>query len=200
LYRKSHFLDRIDPPSFVADSGYKENLVNRVNPVKKVPPQAAKFLRILSFEFRAMKLFSFRLDSILNYRNYLEKRAQRNLVNAINEYIGWEREIDRLSKRRIEIARKCSDEGFRGMDVPKYHMYRSFLQKVNDDLERANMCLKRTEEKIKEKKAVLKGESIKKKTLETLKDLQLKKYMHRLETEEQKTIDELVIMRKEGRA
>jgi len=147
-----------------------------------------------------MKPFSFRLDSILNYRNYLEKRAQRNLANAINEYIGWEREIERLAKKRMEIARKCSDEGFKGMDVPIYHMYRSFLQKVNGDLERANMSLKKTEEKIKEKKAVLKGESIKKKTLETLKDLQLKKYMHRLETEEQKTIDELVIMRKEGRA
>jgi len=143
-----------------------------------------------------MKPFSFRLDSILNYRNYLEKKAQRNLANVINEYIGWEKEIDRLSKKRIEIARKCSDEGFRGMDVPKYHLYRSFLQKVNDDLERANIGLKRTEEKIKEKKAVLKGESIKKKTLETLKDLQLKKYMHRLEKEEQKTIDELVIMKR----
>jgi len=143
-----------------------------------------------------MKPFSFRLDSILNYRNYLEKKARRNLANAINEYIGWEKEIDRLSKKRIEIARKCSDEGFRGMDVPKYHLYRSFLQKVNDDLGRANMSLEKTEEKIKKKKAVLKGESIKKKTLETLKDLQLKKYMHRLETEEQKTIDELVIMRR----
>jgi len=28
--------------------GYKENLVNRVNPVKKVPPQAAKFRERLS--------------------------------------------------------------------------------------------------------------------------------------------------------
>ena len=147
-----------------------------------------------------MKLFSFRLDSILNYRNYLEKMAQRNLISAINEYIGWEREIERLSKKRMEIARKCSDEGFRGMEVTLYHIYRSFLQKVNDDLERATMSLKKTGEKIKEKKAALKGESIKKKTLETLKDLQLKKYMHRLETEEQKTMDELVIMRKEGRA
>ena len=143
-----------------------------------------------------MKPFSFRLDSILNYRNYLEKRAQRNLVNAINEYRGLEREIERLSKKRIEIAGKCSEEGLRGMDVPKYHIYRFFLQKVTDDLERANMSLEKTEEKIKKKKAVLKGESIKKKTLETLKDLQLKKYMLRLETEEQKTLDELVIMKR----
>jgi len=147
-----------------------------------------------------MKPFSFRLDSILNYRNYLEKRARRNLANAINEYIGWEREIERLSKKRIEIAGKCSDEGLRGMDVPKYHMYRSFLQRVSDDLERANMSLKKAEEKIEEKKAALKDKSIKKKTLETLKDLQRKRYMRRLETEEQKTIDELVIMKKEGRA
>lgn len=158
------------------------------------------WLRISSFKFRAMKPFSFRLDSVLNYRNYLEKMAQRNLISVINEYIGWEREIERLSKKRMEIARKCSDEGFRGMDVPLYHIYRSFLQKVNDDLERANMSQKKTEEKIKEKKAVLKGESIKKKTLETLKDLQRKKYMKRLETGEQKTIDELVITRKERRA
>ncbi|MCD6264808.1 MAG: flagellar export protein FliJ [Deltaproteobacteria bacterium] len=147
-----------------------------------------------------MKPFSFRLDSILNYRNYLEKRARRNLANAISEYIGWEREIERLSKKRIEIAGKCSDEGLRGMDVPKYHMYRSFLQRVSDDLERANMSLKKAEEKIEEKKSALKDKSIKKKTLETLKDLQRKRYMRRLETEEQKTIDELVIMKKEGRA
>jgi flagellar FliJ protein len=143
-----------------------------------------------------MKPFSFRLDSILNYRNYLEKKAQRNLVNAINEYRGLGREIERLSKKRIEIAGKCSEEGLRGMDVPKYHIYRFFLQKVTDDLERANMSLEKTEEKIKKKKAVLKGESIKKKTLETLKDLQLKKYMLRLETEEQKKLDELVIMKR----
>jgi len=147
-----------------------------------------------------MKPFSFRLDSILNYRNYLKKIAQRNVISARNEYREWEREIERLSKKKMEIARKCSDEGFRGIDVPLYHMYRSFLQKVNDDLERADISLKRTEEKIKEKKEVLRGESIKKETLETLKDLQVKRYMHRLETEEQKTMDEMVIIRKEGRA
>lgn len=147
-----------------------------------------------------MKPFSFRLDCILNYRNHMEKRAQRNVFNAINEYIGWEREIERLSKKRIEIAEKCRKESLRGMDVSKYDIYRSFLKKITDDLARANMILKKTGEKINKKKAVLKGESIKKKTLEALKDLQFKKYMLRLETEEQKNLDELVITKKGGRA
>jgi flagellar FliJ protein len=146
-----------------------------------------------------MKPFSFRLDSILNYRNYLEKMAQRNLVSAINEYRGWKREIEKLSKKRAEIAQRCSDKGFRGIDVSVYHIYRSFLQKVSDDLEKAAMSLKKTEEKIKQKKAALKGESIKKKTLETLKDVQHKRYIQRLEAGEQKTLDELIITRKERR-
>jgi len=143
-----------------------------------------------------MKRFSFRLDSILNYRNYLEKRAQRDLFNARHEHIETEKEIERLGNKRMETARECSDEGLRGMDVPLYQVYRSFLLKLNYDLERAHMGLKKAEEKIKEKKAVLKEKSIKKKTLEVLKDLQLKKYMQRLEKEEQKVMDELAIMRR----
>ena len=147
-----------------------------------------------------MKPFSFRLDSLLNYRNYLEKRAQRNLVNAINEYIGLEREIERLSKKRVEVAEKCSKESVKGMDIPKYDVYRFFIQKVTDDLAKISMSLEKAEEKIKEKKAALKGESIKKKALETLKDLRRKKYMFRLKSEEQKTLDELVITKKGRRA
>jgi len=147
-----------------------------------------------------MKQFSFRLDYILNYRNYLEKSAQRDLFNARNEYMGWEGEIERLDQERMKIAKKCSEEGFKGMDVPLYQIYRSFLQMLHHDLERAHISLKKAEEEVKAQEAVLEKESIKKKTLEALKDLQLKKYMERLEREEQKAIDELVLIRKGGRA
>ena len=46
----------------------------------------------------------------------------------------------------------------------------------------------------------LKKESIKKKSLETLKDLQVDKYRKRSEREEQKVMDELVITRKRGKS
>lgn len=144
-----------------------------------------------------MKPFSFRLDSILNYRDYLEKKAQWSVVNAINEYKGWEREIERLSEKRIEIAGKCGKESLKGMDVPAYLMYRNFLRVVNDDLERAYKNLQKTEKEIKEKKVYLKGESIKKKTLEKLKNVQFKNHLIGLTREEQKTLDEMAIARKE---
>ena len=78
-----------------------------------------------------MKPFSFRLESILNYRNYLEKKAQRDLFKAKSEVMGWEREIKRLSERRMEIAQECSEAGIRGIDAPRYQTYKTFLQKLN---------------------------------------------------------------------
>jgi len=147
-----------------------------------------------------MRAFSFRLDSIFNYREYLEKRAQRDLFNAKNEYIGSEKEIERLAERRVEIAITCSQEGFKGIDVPLYRIYRSFMQGLEHDLERAHINLKKAEEKVKVQQAVLRKKSIKKKTLEVLRDLHLKRYLERLEREEQKAIDELVILRKGARA
>lgn len=146
-----------------------------------------------------MRPFSFRLGSILNYRNYLEKRAQIDVFSSRNEYTGREREIKRLAEKRMEIARGCRDEGFRGVDVPLYRIYRSFLEKLDHDLEGARISLKKAEEEVKAKESVLKKESIKKKTLEILKDLQLKRYLERLEREEQKAMDELVIIRRGGR-
>ena len=147
-----------------------------------------------------MRPFSFRLDSILNYRNYLEKRAQRDLFNAKNEYIGSKEALRKLEDKRMETARRCSDEGFRGIDVAFYQMYRSFLKKLDYDIEGAHISIEEGKEKVKVQEAVLRKESIKKKTLETLKDLQLKKYSERLEREEQKIVDELVIIKRGGRA
>ena len=143
-----------------------------------------------------MRPFSFRLDSILNYRDFLEKRAQRDLFSARNEYIERVKAVKRLAQERVEIATRCRDEGFRGIDVPLYQIYISFLQGLDHDIEGAHISLKKGEEKVKAQEAVLKKESIKKKMLELLKDLQLKRYLERLEREEQKEMDELVIIRR----
>jgi len=146
-----------------------------------------------------MKRFSFRLNSILNYRGYLERRAQRDLFNVRNEYMEREKTVKRLAEKRREIARKRSDEGFRGIDVSLYQIYRSFLQKLDQDLENAHMSVKEGKEKVEAQQAVLKKESIKKRTLEILRDLQLRKHLEGLEREEQKVLDELVIIRKGSR-
>jgi flagellar FliJ protein len=147
-----------------------------------------------------MKRFFFRLSSILDYRSYLEKRAQRDLINTRNEQTRRKKVAKELGDKRMDIAKECSDETFKGIDVPSYHLYTSFLQNLNQDLEKAHMSLKQGEEKVRAHEAVLKRKTIEKKSLEILKELQLKEYKLTRERAEQKAIDELVIMRRGHKA
>jgi len=143
-----------------------------------------------------MKRFSFRLDSLLGYRRYQEKRAQRDLVNARHEQAQRNRAAEQLADKRMEAAEACTEEGFEGMDVPRYHLYSSFLRSLNKDIHKAHLKLRQGEEDIHAKQAVLTTRSVEKKSLEVLRDLKVKAYNLSIEQEEQKAMDELVILRK----
>ncbi|HUU39957.1 MAG TPA: flagellar FliJ family protein, partial [Desulfatiglandales bacterium] len=56
--------------------------------------------------------------------------------------------------------------------------------------------LKDAKGNVKKKETELKKESIKKKSLETLKDLQQNRYIRSMEKEEQKALDELAVLRR----
>jgi len=140
-----------------------------------------------------MKPFTFRLDKILDYRKYLTKVAQIDLFNARTECIRREKKVKRLSEKRKEIAKSCIDEGVKGIDVPRYKIYLAYLSKIAHDLESAHTLLKQEKENVITKEAILTNESIKKKSLETLKDLKHNKYIELSEREEQKVLDEIVI-------
>lgn len=140
-----------------------------------------------------MKSYSFRLNKILDYRKYLRKRAQIDVFNARIECQKREKELLGLVDQRAEISEECSEEETRGMSVPVYQIFQSFMKKIDYDLKDAHLKLNEEKEKVMVKEAILKIASIKKKTLETLKDLQYKKYMETMRREEQKILDEIVI-------
>ncbi|MCJ7538412.1 MAG: flagellar export protein FliJ [Desulfobacterales bacterium] len=140
-----------------------------------------------------MKSYSFRLNKILDYRKYLRKRAQIDVFNARIECQKKEKELLGLVDQRAEISEECSEEETKGMSVPVYQIFQSFMKKIDYDLKDAHLKLNEEKEKVMVKEAILKLASIKKKTLETLKDLQYKKYMETMRREEQKILDEIVI-------
>ncbi len=142
-----------------------------------------------------MRGFSFRLQKVLNYRSYLEKMSQRDLVSAKREHIETKREISELSGRRIETAKLCSQEGLRGVDAPVYLLHKSFIGKLDRDLEASNIKLERTVKKLRSKEEALKKKSVERKTLEFLKDLQFKRHMELIEALEQKELDEMAVLR-----
>ena len=142
-----------------------------------------------------MKAFNFRLERVLDYRKYIEKKAESDLAHAKKECRKIDEEIQRLSTKKTDIANECCDAGCRGMPVPMYHIYQLFRQKIDSDWRGAHVGLKEEEKKVAERTIALSKEMIRKKTLETLKDLQYKTYKETLVKEEQKLLDEIVIIR-----
>ena len=140
-----------------------------------------------------MKPYSFRLNKILDYRKYLTKRAQIDVFNARNECKKREKKVIKLVEQKSEILEECNEEETKGMCVPVYRIFKTFLQKIDYDLEEAHLRLNEEKENVIVKEAMLKQASINKKTMETLKDLQYKKYIENLGREEQKILDEIVI-------
>ncbi len=146
-----------------------------------------------------MKPFTFRLDKILDYRGYLMRRAQIDLSVARNECKRIEEEIEKLSQKKVAITAECTDEGAKGMDVAWYQIYQAYMQGLDDGLENAHAGLIEGEKQVLSKKAVLKKKSIERKALEILKEMQHKKYKETLVKEEQKTLDEIVLVGREAR-
>jgi flagellar export protein FliJ len=144
-----------------------------------------------------VKPFFFRLDRIRRYRGYLEKKAQGDLAKARNEQRELEKEVNRLASERMELAKRCSDKVSTGMYVPLYMMYGSLLERLRSELEYAHGALKKAEDTVSSREAALLKESIKRKALETLRDVRYKRYTENLERDGQKLLDELVILTRE---
>ena len=131
---------------------------------------------------------------MLNYREHLEKQAQKNLFNAKSEVLKREKALEKLVQTRIETDRRCREESVKGMDVPRYRIYQSFLINSDRDVEIARTRLQKGEARVKAKIAILEKKSVRKKTLEVLKDKKYRKYLVQLGKEEQKAMDESAVM------
>lgn len=143
-----------------------------------------------------MKRYVFRLESVLNYRKNMEKRAQRELFNAQNAYMLKAKTIEQLKDKRETTAFECGKARSKGIDVSMCHVYETYMKRLDHDLVNADTDLKDAEEAVMESISVLKDASIKKKMMETLKTSKSNVYMDFMEKEEQKILDELVLMRR----
>jgi flagellar export protein FliJ len=133
----------------------------------------------------------------LGYRKYLEKLALAELIKVRNEFMIIEKQVERTAAKKMEIGERCSNEEFKGLSVPEYQIYQAFLVKIDHDLKEERSCLQASRKAVAEHEAFIKEKSIEKKTIETLKDLQYKKYLETSAREEQKVLDEMVVRRKE---
>ena len=144
-----------------------------------------------------MKPFKFRLESVLKYRRFMEKKEMMRLMRHKKVCEDIKMSISHLDAQRSEMALKCSRAGAQGASVFEYLSYKSYLNSLQEDIETAQHELVEKERRIKEQEAVLKKETVRKKVLERLRELRFEDHREMIAKLEQKQLDELVINKRE---
>lgn len=145
-----------------------------------------------------MKKFHFRLDPVIRYRKYLEQTAQLQLALAEQAVISCRREIKYLMAFRDSFSKELEDEEKKGIEVHIYQMYKLYIEKIDRDIVSEQQHLRELLIKRERKREDLNAASIKKKSLECLKDMRYLRYKEECNLLEQKTLDELMVLRRKA--
>lgn len=139
--------------------------------------------------------FSFPLQALLNWKRSLEERSQMRLAEMSTRLMAKEREIERLTLKRLSYERALKEKSGRGVAAGEYILYKQFSEESLREL------LFKEEEKrgalreIEKERADLLALTKEKKTLEKLKERRLKSFSLRMEKAEQKENDEISTMK-----
>jgi flagellar FliJ protein len=146
-----------------------------------------------------MKRFKFRLDPVVRYREYRERIAQIDLARETQALIETRNRISEIEETRRSAASDLDAEQKEGIEVDRYQVFAAYLQGLRDEIDSESGRLIEIGKKLREKQRVVKAETIKKKTLEWIKQNEYSKYLECMNRVEQKAADDLIGLRKKSR-
>lgn len=143
-----------------------------------------------------MGRFVFRLEKVLRYREHLEKNVRQKLRIAREVCASKERALMDVNLKRNLAEKRCAGEEEKGLEVATYHLYRNFIEHLSRELEDASQSLQGAKEEVRAVEKSWLIASSNKKSLENLRERQFLSHKETQEREDQKLLDELVILRR----
>lgn len=142
-----------------------------------------------------MKKFRFRLEPIMKYREFLERRKQLEVAKARSDVFSCEEAIQETRAAFSETVSSLEADLSEGMDAARFLQIRNYLSgleffEISEEKRRIGLLkvLTRRQEELARK-------SVEKKAIEKLKTRQREEYYTAMLKEEQKTMDDTIILR-----
>ncbi len=138
-----------------------------------------------------MKRFKFKLASLLNFREYLERLAQQMTTKAHMDVKDCEKQISDLKDRYLEASTSLEEDMVRGLDAVRFRQHHTYLDRVDTEIREQLRTQKELLKILEEKRRDLKQRRIDKKIIEQLKEKKFMEYTDEFLKREQKTQDEM---------
>ncbi len=138
-----------------------------------------------------MKRFEFKLESLLNYRKYLERLAQQHTAKAHLDVTNCEKQITHLELIHDQSADKIEaivDRGVKSSEFIKHHHYRKAVETGIKDEKLRKLELRKV---LKKQMLELKKKSVEKKVMELYREKLKIRHDQEIIKNEQKELDEI---------
>ena len=138
-----------------------------------------------------MKRFDFKLQPLLNYREYLERVAKQNTARAQMDVAQCERQITDLKNTLDQQTEMVENELEQGISAFEFRQYREYLDAVETHIEQEKSRKIQLSGILKEKLMVLKKKTIDKKAMEFYRERLKTEYTQKVLAADQKEMDEI---------
>lgn len=132
--------------------------------------------------------YKFRLQKLLDIRLDKEEESKRDFKEAQRNKILTEQKLLDLKEKKSKYTLGSSDES-----IVEQKIRRAYLESVSMSIDAVSIDLNSKNQILEEKREHLKQKQIERKTVESLKDKQLKAFTKEQELIEQKTNDEFAL-------
>ncbi|MEJ2157568.1 MAG: flagellar export protein FliJ [Desulfobacteraceae bacterium] len=137
--------------------------------------------------------FKFKLEALRRYRSFQEDLVQRELAEAQRDR---DQEIDRLQSLMDKRSRAENDlrrQQESRTHGPQLALYDTYIQRLAGEISEQQMRVKQAEAKCSEKMQALLEAMQNRKSIDKLKEKDLRAYMEALNQTEQKFLNEIAI-------
>ncbi len=142
-----------------------------------------------------MKKFQFALENLLQHRRHLEERERTKFSRIRGDIVVETDHRQRLrasqSATELELAARMS-EPFVALDVLWFSRY---LERLKLQIERSTERIAALEKELEAQKQIMIGATRNRKIIENLRKKKEREYQVASDREEQKSVDELVVVR-----
>jgi flagellar export protein FliJ len=139
--------------------------------------------------------FQFRLEKVLNHRQYLLEHARHALLAARNRELVAQRRVEEMKRLIRETSDQWREAQRKGMDVASFLSYKDHVDSLGGLLPSLQKELtKAAEETEKRRQVVLEREKAVN-LLEKLKERQRENHNRESARKEQKSMDEMVMIK-----
>lgn len=142
-----------------------------------------------------MPKFTFKLESLLDYRKRLEESCKTEMNDALERLEKERQRLDALETVYVRNSEEINEIKEKGPDVMELGLYYAYLNGLTERISKQKEVVSELASDFERKREKLLESSKDKKAVEKLRERSLDEFRQKMEKEEQKATDDIVSTR-----